>query len=256
MRLTSIYRFIYLLLFLTSTTTICAQDDDTTIVQIAPPVEEYDDEDDYNSSRYQQTPPALRKVSDSVVDRLKRDEDFAYANDPSYLKTEKVEKKPRSGFWDGFNNFFKGKNVKTITYILLIAFFIFVVYRIILVNKLYLFYSSRKTRTDGELEEENLSDENLDDRISNAINAKDYRSAVRFLYLKGLHLLNEKGWIRYHAQATNHDYVYQLSQKPVSGDFRFLTQVYDYVWYGEFAVNDDQFSRLHSDFKRFYQAVR
>jgi hypothetical protein len=208
------------------------------------------------SAQDEPTLPSVRKVSETVVDSLKRDEDFAYANDDSYLKQKKEEEKPRSSFWDGFNSFFKGGTVRTITYILLIAFFLFVIYRIIIVNNLFLFISSKKIRTDDEQEEEDFRDENLDDKINKAIREKDYRSAIRFQYLKGLRLLNDKGWIRYHAQATNHDYVYQLSQHPVAGDFRFLTQVYDYVWYGEFALNDEQFTRLQTNFKSFYQVVK
>jgi hypothetical protein len=208
------------------------------------------------SAQDEQALPTVRKVSEKLVDSLKRDADFAYANDEDYLKKKKVEVKPRSSFWDSFNNFFKGDTVRAITYILLIAFFLFVIYRIIIVNNLFLFTSSKKIRTDDEQEEEDIRDENLDDKINKAIRDKDYRSAIRYQYLKGLRLLSERGWIRYHAQATNHDYVYQLSQHPVAGDFRFLTQVYDYVWYGEFALNDEQFTRLQTDFKRFYQVVK
>jgi hypothetical protein len=199
--------------------------------------------------------PTLRKVSGKVVDSLKHDNDFSYANDKSYLEQRK-EEVTGGGFWDAFYRFFRGNGVRTVTYILLAVFFIFVVYRIIIVNNLFLFYSSKKVRTYDDEEEEDIRDENIDDKINKAIREKNYRSAIRYYYLKGLQLLNNKGLIRYHAQATNHDYVYQLSQNPMAGDFRFLTQVYDYVWYGEFAVNDEQFTRLQSDFKRFYQAVK
>jgi hypothetical protein len=208
------------------------------------------------SAQEEEALPSVRTVSAKVVDSLKQDADFAYANDESYLKQKKVEEQPRSSFWDGFNNFFKKDTVRTITYILLIAFFLFVIYRIIIVNNLFLFTSSKKIRTDDEQEDDAISDESLDDKINKAIRDKDYRSAIRYQYLKGLRMLSDRGWIRYHAQATNHDYVYQLSQHPVAGDFRFLTQVYDYVWYGEFALNDEQFTRLQTDFKRFYQVVK
>lgn len=202
-------------------------------------------------------PPAIRVVPEKVVDSLQHDKAFAYANDDRYIKQrEEEEEESGSSFWDGFYNFFRNNTVRTFTIILLIAFLLFVIYRIIVVNNLFVFYRNKKIPVEEEQEEVDIRDENLDDRISKAIREKDYRSAVRFLYLKGLRLLNDKGWIRYHAQATNHEYVHQLNQNPVAGDFRFLTQVYDYVWYGEFPVNDEQFDRLQSDFKRFYQAVR
>jgi hypothetical protein len=199
--------------------------------------------------------PTVRKVSEKVVDSLKQDEDFAYANDDSYLKQRQAEE-PDNSFGDGLYTFFRGNNVRTITYILIALFFIFIIYRIVVKNKLFLFYSSKKVRGIDDEEEEDIRDENIDDKINKAVKERDYRNAIRYYYIKGLQLLNNRGLIRYHAQATNHEYVYQLSQNPVAGDFRFLTQVYDFVWYGEFAVNDEQFIRLQSDFKRFYQAVK
>lgn len=200
--------------------------------------------------------PTVRMVPERVVDSLKRDDDFAYANDDSYLNKEKTEVSD-SGSWDAFYAFFGNNNVRAVAYILLALFFIFVIYRIIIKNNLFLFYSSKKVRAaaDDE-EEEGIRDENIDDKINKAVKERDYRSAIRYYYIKGLQLLNNRGLIRYHAQATNHEYVYQLSQTPVAGDFSFLTQVYDFVWYGEFAVNDEQFARLQSDFKKFYQAVK
>src|SRR5690349_17815617 len=71
--------------------------------------------------------PTVRKVSEQVVDSLKHDEDFAYANDNSYLNQRKTEERG-SSFWDAFYRFFRGNNVRTITYILLALFFIFVIY--------------------------------------------------------------------------------------------------------------------------------
>lgn len=244
----------FILLFLTMSFSLRAQteEDEDSAVMAETPVAEFAQDDEYNNSQYQQQPPSLRNVAPKVVDSLKRDADFAYANDPSYWVKE--EPKPRRGFWDSFDGFFAQSTVRTIFYILLIAFILFVIYRIIIANNL--FYSGKKGIIADDGEEEVISDENIDEKINKAINERDYRSAVRFLYLKSLGLLNDRGWIRYHAQATNHDYIYQLKEQPVAGDFRFLTQVYDYVWYGEFAVNDDQFGRLHGDFKRFYQAIR
>jgi len=195
---------------------------------------------------------ALRTVPDQVVDSLQKTKSFAYANDGSIIEEEKATATQP----DQVYNFFRKKSVRTVSWILLIGFFLFIIYRIIVVNNLVSVFSQKKLPEEDETADIDITDESLDDKINRAVNEGNYRSAIRFLYLKGLRLLNDRGWIRYHAQATNHEYVQQLSHYPVAGDFRFLTQVYDYVWYGEFPVNEEQFTRLQSHFNRFYQAVR
>jgi hypothetical protein len=245
-----------LLFFFFAGNPLHAQDDqaDTLIEQVEPPVQSYDKDDDYSTSN-QELPPELRNVPDSTVAKLKRDKEFAYANDDAYLQKEELEVEEDTGAWTGFFRFFSSGGVRIMMYILLAVFFIFIIYRIIVVNNLYFISSKKKLVHDDGVDEE-ITDENIDEKIRGAAAAGDYRLAVRYSYIKGLRLLNDKGWIRLHAQATNHDYVYQVSKYPVAGDFNFLTRVYDYVWYGEFAVNNEQYARLQTDFQKFYRAVK
>ena len=70
-----------------------------------------------------------------------------------------------------------------------LAFFLFIIYRIIVVNKLYLFYNSKKTKAVDEGEVTDLQDINLDEKIQQALAAGDHRMAVRYMYLKALKLL-------------------------------------------------------------------
>jgi hypothetical protein len=232
-----------------------AQYEETDTVEvIAPPVVTYDSDDDYGTPR-EELPPELREVPDTTVSKLKKEKDFEYANDDEYLdKPQVMQDDTNTG--RNYQQFRFGPAARTILYILLIGFFVFLIYRLIVVNNLYLFRKNKTLAVDDEVVEEEISEDSIDDRIRRAAGEKDYRTAVRYLYLKGLHLLRDKGWIRYHAQATNHDYVYQVNQYPVAEDFRFLTRIYDYVWYGEFAVSEDQFARLQTDFQRFYQALK
>jgi hypothetical protein len=85
--------------------------------------------------------------------------------------------------------------------------------------------------------------------------AMDYRLAVRWMHLKALRLLNEKELIHFHAQGTNQEYVSQLSKHEQGRDFKYLTNVYDYAWYGGFALTKQQAERLHQNFNQFYAAI-
>ena len=177
-------------------------------------------------------------------------------NGDEYLQKEEKKKKRDTSAWDGAYEFFSSGAVSVLMYVLLALFLIFVIYRIIVVNNLYFISSKKKLIHDDDGSEEDITDENIDEKIRSAAGAADYRTAIRYSYIKGLRLLNDKGWIRLHAQATNHDYMYQVSKYPVAGDFNFLTRVYDYVWYGEFAVNNEQYARLQTDFQKFYSAIK
>jgi hypothetical protein len=224
---------------------------------VAPPVEYTGDHDEKMEKVAEPAAPEFRQVPDTAIQKLKNRKEFAYANDPEFWKPEpKIQNAPRKGFWDHFYDFFSSDGVKTIVYILVIAFFAFIIYRIVVVNKLYLFYRSGKTKAVLEGEESDIQDINFDEKIQQAMAARDHRMAVRYMYLKSLKLLNDKQWIRYHADGTNFEYVNQMSGRKLATEFSFLTRIYDYVWYGEFAVTQEQFDIVHKNFSHFYNAVK
>jgi hypothetical protein len=242
-------------------------------VMEAPPVETTD----HGGTKIGTIPSPLlfRAVPDSTVRRFKNEKDFEYANDPEYwdieheealkrkreqeqreqeLKAERQEYK--KGFWDYFYTLFSGNTIRIITYFLLSAFFLFVIYRIMVVNKLFLFYHSKKAKvSDGGGEVIDIENDNLDEKIRKAAQTGEHRQAVRFMYLKTLQLLNERQWIKYHVDATNYEYVIQMSKHKLGDDFGFLTRIYDYVWYGEFSLTQEQFDLVYNNFSHFYNAV-
>jgi hypothetical protein len=247
-------------IWLLQTVGVHAQDDyehtDTTGIAVAPVLEEEHNTYQEKSGQSAVTePPAFREVPDSVANRLKKQKDFAYANDAAYW-TREPETEPKKDFWDYFYSFFSQMGVRMIMYGLLIAFFLFIIYRVIVVNNLYMFYRSKKASNTVDEGEGNIEDDNLDEKINKAIDQHEHRMAVRFMYLKALRLLNDRQWIRFHAQATNYEYVNQMSGHKMSEEFRFLTRIYDYVWYGEFTLTNEQFELVHKNFLHFYNAVK
>jgi hypothetical protein len=79
---------------------------------------------------------------------------------------------------------------------------------------------------------------------------------VRYLYLKSLRLLSDRGLIHLHQESTNREYLAQLGSNAHRGLFNDLTIAYEKVWYGEFPLSDGQFGRLHQYFEDFYKTVR
>ncbi|MAT97251.1 MAG: hypothetical protein CL608_08925 [Anaerolineaceae bacterium] len=61
----------------------------------------------------------------------------------------------------------------------------------------------------------------------------DYRTAVRYLYLSTLLLLEERGLLRYDRSLTNREYLRTVSHRPeLAAILREVIDVFDRVWYG------------------------
>jgi hypothetical protein len=197
-------------------------------------------------------PITLRIIPDSVVRGYKKDKIFEYANDPEYWKTEPVKE---NGFLENFIKFLFSKGVRYFVYLLIALALLFTLYKIIVDNKIYLFYRSpKKNQEAGETALE-LQQEDFDARINEAMSLKDYRLAIRWMYLKTLQLLDRNGLIQFHPQTTNYEYLLQLKNHSLNKDFSLLTHAYDYVWYGQFEVNQAQADTLKTNFDHFYKAM-
>ncbi len=74
--------------------------------------------------------------------------------------------------------------------------------------------------------------------------AGDYRTAVRYLYLSSLLLLEERGLLRYDRSLTNREYLRSVAHKPqLAAIFRDVVEVFDRVWYGFQTLDQAQYDR-------------
>ena len=228
-----------------------AQVIDTTVVL----EEEYQDEEiDENFKATVPDTPVVRFIPDSVTNRIRRKKEYAYANDPSFwIKPKQQQHQP--GFWEQFDRFLRNSIVRVMFYLLLGSLIVFIVYRLIVNNDLFVRTQKIGDKEAHNLEKDLIDDDELDEKINTAIRVGDHRLAIRFLYIKTLQLLHQKSLIRYHAESTNETYVKQMSQSVKGKDFLFLTQVFEYVWYGEFPLTPEQFETVHRDFRQFHNSV-
>lgn len=220
---------------------------DTTVPDKSLTEEESYDESEYNTDSSSEE-IIYRSVPDSVSSRLKKTEEFEYANDPRYWVKE--ERRESSFNWNSL-----GFGVQLFMYGLLAFAICFIVYKLVTNNNL--FYSkSKKITPAGTVDDLDISDENIDQKITEAINLGNLRLATRLLYIKSLKLLDSRGLIRFHPQATNYDYLKQVRQHRISGDFGWVTKIYEYVWYGEFTLSEQQFQIVKNRFETIFKEAR
>lgn len=107
----------------------------------------------------------------------------------------------------------------------------------------------------GQLNYENLTEDihaiDFDRDIENAVMGRNFRLAVRLLYLKALKQLTDTGHIRYKPEKTNRQYVHELVNLPIQADFETLTRQFEFVWYGDSPVDEACFSAIRQQFQAF-----
>ena len=98
---------------------------------------------------------------------------------------------------------------------------------------------------------EDLSSINFDKMIDEACVAEDYRTAIRWHYLKSLYLLEKANYLVFQPSKTNIDYQTDLKKTNLVKEFADISRIYDYVWYGKFIVNQSKYTNLKKDFTSF-----
>lgn len=183
---------------------------------------------------------AFRSVPDSVITNLQNRKEFAYANDPEYWQTEEEER----------TTIRIPAFVQYIGWALIIAVLAYVVMRLLMANNILNFSKPKKIRS-GSQDEELLERTDLAQLISEAEQKDLYRIATRYRFMKILQELDARNLVQLDKKRTNWDYVRQLSSHPLNKKFLYLTQAYEYVWYGEFDINRSQYDLLKSKFEQF-----
>jgi hypothetical protein len=196
----------------------------------------------------------LRKVPDSVLSNSKADKDYAYANDPAYWKSH--PDRDNDKFSQLLFSWATNKWFRRLLFAFLVLVVLFALYKVVVENKLYLFYSSPKKPFREAEPGASESLENWDEKIQESIQKNDFRSAIRFMHLKAIKMAADGGILQMQARATNQHYLNQLLNHPQKDHFKFLTRAYEHVWFGRFELTPAQFSALEARFDLFFKTTK
>lgn len=98
--------------------------------------------------------------------------------------------------------------------------------------------------TEEELGGEPLTADLALQRAQELSTGGDYRTAVRYLYLSALLLLEERGLLRYDRSLTNREYLRTVAHRPeLAATLREVIDVFDRVWYGFQALDDGEYAQ-------------
>ena len=87
--------------------------------------------------------------------------------------------------------------------------------------------------------------------IEQAETHNDTRLSIRYYYLWLLKTLKDKELILWLPDKTNSDYLYEIKDITVKNRFSRLSYLYEYIWYGEFSINDTEYREAKAEFDAF-----
>ncbi len=96
--------------------------------------------------------------------------------------------------------------------------------------------------------DEDINEKNLELKLQNAVNEQNFRLAIRFYYILLLKNLDKKNLIKWELGKTNKDYGYELKDKSICNTFNSLSNLYEYSWYGNFAISEYSFNKYKNNF--------
>ncbi len=104
-------------------------------------------------------------------------------------------------------------------------------------------------------EEELLMERDLDQLAEDAITNKQWRLAVRFLYLNCIKRLDMKRMIRYANEKTNYEYIKEIQHPGVAQPFKSLTLAYEQIWYGQMVFDEGFFLKYKTKYDQFHSLL-
>ncbi len=135
---------------------------------------------------------------------------------------------------------------------LAVIFITFISYKVLFKNGIF---GRKKNKLLSENEEESLEElqdvSEYDSLIADAETTRNFNRAIRFLFLKTLKTVSDKGFVSFAIEKTNQEYLKEIRQSPHFKEFEILTRSYEYVWYGKHEVYENQYLQLKEAFILF-----
>lgn len=213
----------------------------------------------------------VRHLDSTAINKYSKLSAFQY-NDDDEQTTPSWWTRFWRWFWNWFLNLFKpinfGKHdpspflkalmniLKYLTIAIGIAAVVFLALKLAGINMLHVFRrKSMSTNLPYAESLENIHDISFDDELEKAVSQHNYRLAVRLLYLKCLKQLSDADLIKWQIDKTNSAYINELTNPEQRKVFKTLTLQFEYVWYGEFAIDGPVFKNINTLFQDFKKGI-
>lgn len=199
-----------------------------------------------------------RSFEKTKLDRYKKQRRFDYFRKRPE-QTESVWEKIMRWIRNTFFRPLESKslnNLRTFIYYAIFAtILVFIILRALKAGGVSIFYNKKKAKVQFTESEENIHLIDFDKEISQAISQNLLTRAVRLWYLKVLKKLDDTELILWSIDKTNYEYWQEIQNEDLKQKFRDLTYFFEYVHYGDFEINNQNFDEVKRSFETFYGQI-
>lgn len=199
-----------------------------------------------------------RKFKTDYKKKYKSDNEFDYSDQTqkdSLWKRFKawLQQKMRS-FFNQFDVDYDTKSRLDIFFrlaaIAVIFLMLYYIIRAVIQKDVYWLFKKKAKRTEIKVDdiELNLKIVDFPSLLHGTIEDRQYRLSVRYYYLWLLQRLQEQEQIVWNIEKTNSDYQNEIKDPQLKEDFRYLSYIYNNIWYGEFEISEEEFKQAKKSF--------
>ncbi|WP_405383283.1 hypothetical protein [Maribacter sp. LLG6340-A2] len=146
--------------------------------------------------------------------------------------------------------------IERIIYLLMVILAIYLLVKV-LTNENFnaIFTRKAKNLSTVNLTEEHIETIDLNKLLSDAIQAQNYRLAIRYQFLLTLQKLSKHDIITWHFEKTNTDYFSEIKEKNLQQGFKKISYLYDHIWYGEQIIDSNRYKQYTIEFESMNKLI-
>ncbi len=236
---------------------ICAQEVELDSGQffVHPPVESLGEDTENDEETEKTQLPVMRILSADSMRKIRREKHFGYMGtlDSLLRESSKLQAETPEAETNPSGSIFDSALLRFLLWTTAIGIVLFLLYQLLGSQKnLFAKNKRRSFELDEETEvpEQNVS---LVQKIRNAVAAGDYRLAIRYQYLYLLDGLAGKKMVQLMPQKTNQQYLNELPSEDMRTGFATLTFQYEYIWFGRFELNREQYDQVLAGYRNYME---
>lgn len=162
-------------------------------------------------------------------------------------------------FWHLIGSFIQGATSNLVSrYIFIglgIALILFIVIKAIGAENIFR-KKSKATILPYDVITENIHEIDYEQELQRLVAERKFRLAVRLLYLRALKKLSDAEIIHWQPDKTNYNYLMEINKPELRNDFGKLTLQFDYIWYGDFPIDEVKFEPINRSFNQFNSQIK
>jgi hypothetical protein len=209
----------------------------------------------------------VQKIDQSnIIRRLpspERLDDYRNNRDYRYDRDTAPPQNPIAKFWywlmNELSRFFVSKSFDSFwQYVILavvLALALWLIWKAEFITGLFVKQADKQDTIGYETLTENIHELNFGELLENARSQRNYRLAVRYLYLQVLKKMADSELINWQPNKTNRMYANELTTSTIRSNFESITRQFEYVWYGERPVVEPEFIEMQQEFNDFLTSI-